>query len=37
MSGLAEAVVEDAALEWHSGLGYAVAHGQRFRVKRRNQ
>ena len=27
MSGLAESVVEDAALEWFSGLGYAVAHG----------
>ena len=27
MSGLAESVVEDAALEWLSALGYAVAHG----------
>ena len=27
MSGFAESVVEDAALEWLSGLGYAVAHG----------
>ena len=27
MSALAESVVEDAALEWLSGLGYAVVHG----------
>ena len=27
MSSLAESVVEDAALEWLSGLGYAVTHG----------
>ena len=27
MAGIKEAVVEDAALEWLKGLGYAVLHG----------